>query len=57
MQSAAAYYVLVALNGQQQQAHRQPARAATAKPSRPSLFGRLRAVIARRSIETTPAAA
>jgi hypothetical protein len=57
MQSAAAYYVLVALNGQQQQAHRQPARAATAKPSRPSLFGRLRAVIARRSIETAPAAA
>jgi hypothetical protein len=55
MKSAAAFYVLVALNSEQQHAQRQPARAAKVKPSRPSLLGRVRAFVPRRSVDTAPA--
>jgi hypothetical protein len=42
MKSVAAYYVLVAMNGQEQDAHRRRAQHAGAASPRPSLLARIR---------------
>ena len=45
MKSVAAYYVLVAMNGQEQDAHRHRAQYAAAASPRPSLLGRVRSAL------------
>lgn len=45
MKSVAAYYVLVAMNSQEQDAHRRRAQPAAAASPRPSLLGRLRSAL------------
>jgi hypothetical protein len=54
MKSIAAYYVLVAMNTQDQDAQRH-ARSAAARPQRPSFLARARALVA--SARSTPSAA
>jgi hypothetical protein len=54
MKSIAAYYVLVAMNGQEQDAQRH-ARSAAPRPQRPSLLARARALVA--SARSTQSAA
>ena len=45
MKSVAAYYVLVALNSQEQDTHRRRAQRAAAASPRPSLLGRVRSAL------------
>lgn len=46
MKSIAAYYVVLAMDGAQQDSERHGAQAAAARPSRPSLFARIRTLVA-----------
>ena len=46
MKSIAAYYVLVAMNGQQQDAYRRPADVTPAPTKGPSLLSRIRDLVA-----------
>jgi len=58
MKSIAAYYVLVAMNGEQQHAQSRRAAPAPAQPKGPSLLSRVRdLVVAARSTGTAPTAA
>lgn len=46
MKSMAAYYAFIAMNNQQQDPYRHPARAAAPRPARPSLLSRIRGQLA-----------